>query len=206
MVSSSQTSSYGWGSHVAIDLDAIKARAAKATPGPWQQEAWRVSGHVPGCRPNGEILAECYIRAGAHTGHQLDIANAEFIAHARTDVPALVAEVDRLNALVLANDPDPDRVIEMRHEIKRLKAEVDELRATKPLPYIDLEYVRQRMRDEPGYFSEEAREEIEALIVEVERLRKIEAAAKCVTMEWDHGTSYATELERQLLEALNGSI
>ena len=136
----------------------------------------------------------------------MDIANAEFIAHARTDVPALVAEVDRLNALVLANDPDPDRVIEMRHEIKRLKAEVDELRATKPLPYIDLEYVRQRMRDEPGYFSEEAREEIEALIVEVERLRKIEAAAKCVTMEWDHGTSYATELERQLLEALNGSI
>lgn len=38
----------------------------------------------------------------------------------------------------------------------------------------------------------------------VDRLVKIEAAAKAVTMEWDHGTSYASELERQLLEALNG--
>lgn len=69
-----------------LDLDAIAARADTATPGPW---TWL----------EGEI------RGGYDTGIQRpwvadsdDDSDGEFIAHARTDVPALLAEVRRLRA------------------------------------------------------------------------------------------------------------
>lgn len=58
------------------DLAAITARAAAASPGPWTvEEAWHVHEWVDG-------------------------GDAEFIAHARTDVPDLVAEVTELRALL----------------------------------------------------------------------------------------------------------
>jgi len=86
------------------ELEAIEARASAATPGPWKidememyihggdgfmvmsrcplNDQWQVRGHgaeVSGKRPRGS-----------------QDANAEFIVHARADVPALVAEVKRL--------------------------------------------------------------------------------------------------------------
>ena len=68
----------------------IEARANAATPGPW--EAWdRGIGfevHVNGEELNSEFR---------ETFRQAD---AEFIAEARTDVPALLAEVRRLQAAV----------------------------------------------------------------------------------------------------------
>lgn len=79
-----------------IDLDAIEARAEAATAGPWHGEhdefgcvhvgdyGWVASG------PQGQ--SPDY---DGGTGDQ-GKADAEFIAHAREDVPALVAEVRRL--------------------------------------------------------------------------------------------------------------
>jgi hypothetical protein len=56
------------------ELDVIGARANAATPGPWTWPDWD----------------DC--------SEQEADANNEFIAHAREDVPALVAEVRRLRA------------------------------------------------------------------------------------------------------------
>lgn len=90
-----------------MNLDEIRARAAAATRGPWRHDptsAWR-----PTC---GEGLHE-YVWADsatdgypvvAMTGHKGEHprtpADAAFIAAARQDVDTLLAEVDRLNALL----------------------------------------------------------------------------------------------------------
>jgi hypothetical protein len=88
-----------------LDIETIKAREQVATPGPWGTKASlskdvfqaadvaitadRVAiGEMwEGCPGPGDLP---YIRFAA--------ANAEFIAHARTDLPELVAEVERLRA------------------------------------------------------------------------------------------------------------
>lgn len=67
----------------AEQLNAIKERAAKATPGPWR------SAGLYGVRTqNAEALSI-----------PLRPEDATFIAHAREDVPALVAEVERLTTV-----------------------------------------------------------------------------------------------------------
>lgn len=75
-------------------LEQIKARAAAATPGPW--EAW----------DTGDPPAEDEARAWIVTPASLHLAtlyagdpsaNATFAAHAREDIPALLNEIDRLH-------------------------------------------------------------------------------------------------------------
>jgi hypothetical protein len=78
-----------------MDLDAIEQRANAATEGPWASEAHhhRISG-----KP---VLFEVHPVAeleGNGDGGVTTAADAEFIAHARTDVPALVARVRELEA------------------------------------------------------------------------------------------------------------
>lgn len=70
------------------DLREIKERCQKATRGPWQNT------------DGGEILTK-YKKAGEenhefYLGKMNTWADAEFVAHARTDVENLVAEVARL--------------------------------------------------------------------------------------------------------------
>lgn len=71
-----------------IDLAAIKARCAVATPGPWEADGTELFVYQ-----SREWIGECC---------RLDDPRADrdttFIAHARTDVPALVAEVELLRA------------------------------------------------------------------------------------------------------------
>lgn len=73
---------------MSLDLDAIKARSVAATAGPWQRLDQTV---YAGPDEHGVVVAETY-------GDQHD-ADAIFIAHAREDVPALVAEVERLRKI-----------------------------------------------------------------------------------------------------------
>lgn len=68
-----------------LDLDAIEARAGAATEGPWEI----IGGN--------EWLTGVEVGIGSPCGIQ--IADAEFIAAARTDVPALVAEAIRLREM-----------------------------------------------------------------------------------------------------------
>ena len=73
-----------------LDLNAIRKRAEAASSGPWAWE-WADNGtEIEIVQPHlflSPIVAE--------TGIQAD---AEFIANARTDVPALIAEIERLRA------------------------------------------------------------------------------------------------------------
>lgn len=78
-------------------LDAIRARCEAATPGEWS------------VIPKGNALS-VVAKSGAftmnicHYSHK-DGADAEFIAHARTDVPDMLAEIEHLRAkLQIAQD------------------------------------------------------------------------------------------------------
>ncbi|WP_025114402.1 hypothetical protein [Lysinibacillus fusiformis] len=74
-------------------LNAIKERVAKATPGPWESEE-TTEGHIDIFNPN-EDYAIC--QTGNETYDCLNDGDPEFIKHSITDVPALVAEVERLH-------------------------------------------------------------------------------------------------------------
>lgn len=75
-------------------LAEIKVRVEKATKGPWVREDLYVKAE------NGEMVADFeWIADTDEEWTQLEY-DAEFGAHAREDVPALVAEVERLQAEV----------------------------------------------------------------------------------------------------------
>lgn len=73
----------------ALDLAAIQARADAATPGPW-----RIDGH--------EIVGRSTSRRTLQDPWVADVdpvsADADFIAHAREDVTAMLARVEALEA------------------------------------------------------------------------------------------------------------
>ena len=66
-----------------LDLAAIQARADAATPGPWTL---------------GIVYGTVMRSSGGNIARDSTEANAEFIAHARTDVPALLARIAELEA------------------------------------------------------------------------------------------------------------
>lgn len=76
---------------MSLDIEAIKKRMNAATPPPWrlgEQTYWDPNiVHSPPREP--------------YEGTFVRIEDAEFIAHARLDVPALVREVERLRAAIL---------------------------------------------------------------------------------------------------------
>lgn len=71
---------------MSVDTKAIMERANAATPGPWTR------------RPNDEWMVDDAEESRVAETNLRKWVDAEFIAHARTDVPALCAEVDRLRA------------------------------------------------------------------------------------------------------------
>jgi len=74
----------------AEDLRAIENRLAACTPGPWRH---RMLGFIETCDQEVQVIGVTCQRNGT----PLPAAdNAEFIAHARDDVPRLIAEVRRL--------------------------------------------------------------------------------------------------------------
>ena len=90
-----------------LDLAAIKARCAAATPGPWRLSR------------SEEIICgdDMYLIDGGGIAP----SDAEFIAAARTDVPALVAEVVRLRE---ERDDQASLVEVFEDEAKRLRSDL----------------------------------------------------------------------------------
>lgn len=83
-----------------LNLDEIRARCEAATPGPWGYDGMHNEIHCHA--PNEEfflITSELREHPGENLldlfGHTYN-PNFEFIAEARTDIPALIAEVERL--------------------------------------------------------------------------------------------------------------
>ena len=83
-----------------IDLDAIEARLAAATPGPWDTDGTTVWAYVIVPDPRDQTGQtpiqdrELVAQSGG--------ADADLIAHAPTDLAALVAEVRALRAVAKA--------------------------------------------------------------------------------------------------------
>jgi len=107
-----------------IDLDAIEARANAATDGPWEPERyfWKRKGYPFGdcwawgiSDSHGEIAA-------AVDDLETTEANAAFIAHARTDVPALVALVRAKQSWIDGAKVDLDGYDEARAAIAAVRA------------------------------------------------------------------------------------
>lgn len=78
------------------ELFAIEARANAATPGPWLVEHWDDRGRIY-ASSGDDTIAE---NGGFGTWDDVDGPNAYFIACSRADIPALLAEVRRLNEVV----------------------------------------------------------------------------------------------------------
>lgn len=86
------------------ELQEIEARAQAATEGPWSATLlndYADQTTIEGARfVNGNEMPNPEDEPERFTREQTQIhADATFIAHARADVPRLVAEVRRLNAL-----------------------------------------------------------------------------------------------------------
>lgn len=83
-------------------LEEIRAREKAATEGPWE---WNAD---EGCFES--VAATTYVHE--HGGYERDFAQStedmDFIAHAREDIPALLAEVERLRAENAALKPKTD--------------------------------------------------------------------------------------------------
>jgi hypothetical protein len=84
------------------ELAAMKARIAATTPGPWTS-FFEGRDHSSGdsfihtATQDIYISAEDYAGGGGHF-----CADQDFIAHAREDMPRLIAEVERLRELLKA--------------------------------------------------------------------------------------------------------
>ena len=110
----------------AIDLDAIRARAEKATrviPGQWITSGNEV----------GEWTGEPDVLEGPMVTVHFDGVPgrdvADFIAHAREDVPALLAEIDRLLALVTEPLDPIERTVRRLTEAQATEDELGIVRA-----------------------------------------------------------------------------
>ena len=101
----------------APDYDAIEARANAATPGRWVYSDVIEGDH--NVTHGGWDVARCsdggYARAKEGSTdldiHEQAAKNAEFIAHARTDVPALIARCRELEAKVAAVRVEADSAL-----------------------------------------------------------------------------------------------
>lgn len=89
----------------ALDLDAIEAREKATTPGPW------VHDETDGIGCDVWTQGETVMGGTVHTtddgyprGDYNPVEDALFIAHAKQDIPALVAEVRRLREVLADAD------------------------------------------------------------------------------------------------------
>lgn len=103
----------------AEQLNAIKERAAKATPGPWKYS--KQYGYLAPVIPQQHVAVIC--------NEILRNDDAEFIATAREDVPALVAEVERYHDLWYHGLGKADAEIQANlHVIEAQQQEIEQLR------------------------------------------------------------------------------
>ena len=109
-------------------LEEIRQRTEAATPGPWDSKTNR----HPEC--NGEPWGWISGASGNITwSGSAGKANADFIAHSREDIPYLLSEADRLNALhkreIIITGEYAQRVIDVTARAAAAEAERDACKA-----------------------------------------------------------------------------
>lgn len=123
-----------------LDLDAIEARANAATPGPWKRlPSLSIDYAVESEVSKGCGVPDLMIDLSGDSAR----ADADFIAAARTDVPALVAEVRRLRVAIGVGR---EGIIERDETIARLASEAEEERHRASLAKDDAESAREEAR------------------------------------------------------------
>lgn len=95
----------------AEELEAIRERCDKATPKPWVAVAeWqRTTGPAAVVYVLRKIMAATHIITASDS---MSANDADFIAHAREDVPALLDEVERLQAVCRTEHDERVRLAE----------------------------------------------------------------------------------------------
>ncbi len=102
------------------DLNQIRERLKAATPGPWKSGMWQTK-TCKVFRPNGNMVADCCVQEdGIVCQTKL---NAEFIAHAPTDMVALLADNDRLRGELR----HVDAVLARRPALAKIPNRVDKI-------------------------------------------------------------------------------
>ena len=101
------------------ELDALKALADAATPGPWEEVAESGEWWITSA---SDETASLYVIPDTGLTNQADV---DFIAAARAAVPALLAEVERLQ---VAWSAEHDAYIRADEQARMAKRDADELR------------------------------------------------------------------------------
>lgn len=139
-------------------LNVIKERVAKATSGPWESEE-TTEGHIDIFNPNQDY-AIC--QTGNETYDCLNEGDTEFIKHAITDVPALIAEVEYLREMLR----DTRKIV--RHKVSEVKTLQNACKKHKAKQ----EALEFQLKVSIMH-AEELDEELEAEVAENEQLREI---------------------------------
>ena len=134
---------------MSIDLEAIEARANAATPGKWKAKTNRhpeCSGEAWGWI-DGPVENWCWTDRRAHSR-----ADAEFIANAHQDIPALIAEVERLTNICKAQKASCSLVktVEaagLKDKVEQLTAQIASVTAERDAAVEDLRKNRARKCD-----------------------------------------------------------
>jgi len=99
-----------------VTIESIRARVEAATPGPWHRGTFRVHAIFPD-GPIGTAGSVAEVRPNVYGGSDVsemepqDEGNVAFIAHARQDIPALLAVAEAATAW-LRIDPEDDETPE----------------------------------------------------------------------------------------------
>lgn len=125
------------------EIAEIKAREEAATEGPWSHEG---SGNVY----TGSILAisSCGGEYGCHETLPQD--DAHFIAHARTDIPRLLDEVERLRDELDDATMFQGEIESYRIALESIYAEVRDIANGDIKPRDGLRWIAERVSDELG--------------------------------------------------------
>lgn len=107
-----------------VELAAIRERVERATDGPW----WPHKINLPGLRDEGDWIIDSgpTFIASTQIDSERGERDAEFLAAARTDVPALLDEVGRMRAQVTSLT---ETVLATAGDLHGAEAEAERLRA-----------------------------------------------------------------------------
>lgn len=104
-------------------LAEIRERCEAATDRPWEADAHYVVGQVSNGRPGGEVIMNAEVLVGGdRNSPSQNIANAEFAAHSRQDIPWLLEQLAEINTVAASIEKKSDRLAQRIKEVEAIIA------------------------------------------------------------------------------------